>query len=233
MGNLTGFQGTDTALTTVTYDPLGRVQTVSGPSSTSYSYFQDGAISSLADATGTTSLTEDQLGRIRMAQDPLSGVTTSTAYTFDAGSRLTQRTEANGVVSGFSYSGLDQLNIKTITAPGAISPFASWASTYDPAGNRLTETVTLPTDPTAGPATFAYDTVQQLASAAFPTQALASYGYDAAHNRNTVSGTSFGFLANNAISTEGRRDRARSRTRPTRTATRPRMRRGGCSSSTA
>jgi len=102
-----------------------------------------------------------------------------------------------------SYSGLDQLNQKTLTVPGALSPFASWTNTYDPAGNRLSETVTLPTDPIAGPATFTYDTAQQLASAAFPTQVLASYGYDAAHNRNTVSGTPFGFLANNAISTEG------------------------------
>ncbi len=202
-GNLTSFQSTDTPLTTVAYDPLGRLQSVSGPSSASYSYFKDGTISSIADATGTTSFTEDQLGRIRTAQDPLSGVTTSTAYTFDAGSRLTQRTEANGLVSAFSYSGLDQLNQKTITVPGTLSPFASWTNTYDPAGNRLTETVTLPPDPIAGPATFTYDTVQQLASAAFPTQALASYGYDAAHNRNAVSGTSFGFLANNAISTEG------------------------------
>ncbi len=129
-------------------------------------------------------------------------MTTSTGYTFDAGSRLTQRTEANGLVSVFSYSGLDQLNGKTL-AVGANPAFASWTNTYDPAGNRLGETVTLPTDPIAGPATFTYDTVQQLATATFPTQALASYGYDPAHNRTTVSGTTFAFLPNNAINTEG------------------------------
>gem|GEM_PF-5680394 len=61
--NRTSFADTDVAQTTVTYDHLNRVSTVTAPSplgTTSYAYFLDGALNTVTDATGTTTFTQDR-----------------------------------------------------------------------------------------------------------------------------------------------------------------------------
>jgi RHS repeat-associated protein len=215
-GNQTSFG--DVAATTVTLDNAGRVTGVGvpgggaancvtppvGAAQTCYAYFRDGAVKSVTDATGQTVFTEDQLGRPASVADPLE--TGTTTYTIDAMGRMTQRSEASGILTAATYSGIDQLNSKTETKT---SQFASWTNSYDFAGNRTQEVSVLPGDGFAGTATFGYDTVQRLSSATQPTQAALTYGYDPASNRNSVSGgsaprgsTSFAYLVNNALNTE-------------------------------
>ncbi len=204
-GNRTIFADSDVAATNVTFDNAGRISQVSGPAgSTSYTYFLDGAQHTVTDITGTTTFTEDRLGRIATAQDPLE--TSSTVYTLDALGRMTARAEASGITTTAAFSGIDQLNSKTEAAG---STFASWTNLYDLAGNRYQETSVLPGDTFVGTATFGYDTAQRLSSASQPTQSTLNYGYDPASDRTSVSGgiaprgsTSFAYLVNNALNTE-------------------------------
>jgi YD repeat-containing protein len=59
-GNKTSFSDTDVASTAVTYDHLNRASTVTAPAplgTTTYTYFFDGAVNTITDATGTTTFT--------------------------------------------------------------------------------------------------------------------------------------------------------------------------------
>jgi RHS repeat-associated protein len=182
-GDVISFQASGGSATTVTYDDAGRVTQVQAPSgTTSYTYFLDGATKTAADPTGTTTFTEDQLGRPASTRDPLDG-TALTIYAFDAASRLTQRTEATGLVTQLGYNGVDELTTKTVKVSGAGSPFASWTSVYDAGWNTTQETSVLPGDTLAGQSSFTYDTLNQLATASLPTQPAKAYAFDAAQNR--------------------------------------------------
>jgi RHS repeat-associated protein len=97
-GNKTAYSDTDVVQTTVTYDHMNRVSTVTAPAplgTTTYTYFFDGATRTITDATGTTAFTEDRLGRTTRMVDPLNPTTYSaTSYTYDVAGRLTSRTES-------------------------------------------------------------------------------------------------------------------------------------------
>src|SRR5439155_14476449 len=82
-GNRTSFSDTDVAQTTVTYDHLNRPSTVTAPTpygTTTYTYFTDGAVNTIADANGTTTFTEDRLARVASMVTPLIAGTTSYVY---------------------------------------------------------------------------------------------------------------------------------------------------------
>ena len=99
--------------------------------STAYTYFLDGTVNTIADANGTTTFTEDRLGRVASLVTPLIAGTTS--YTYDAASRLTSRAEANGIMTTATYTGADQLASKTEVAGS--TTLASWTNVaYDLAG---------------------------------------------------------------------------------------------------
>ena len=207
-GNQTSFSDTDVAQTTVSFDHLNRPSIVTAPSplgTTTYTYFLDGAINTIADATGTTTLSEDHLGRIATMVDPLSSATTS--YTFDAASRLSGRTEANGIVTTVTYTGMDQLASKTEVAGS--TTLASWTNlTYDLAQNRTGETLTYYTgnpypDAQAGTATYKYDSLNQISQSAIPNQASANYGFDGAHNLTSNAGTTQSYNNNESLQTVG------------------------------
>lgn len=108
-GNRTSYSDSDVAQTTVTYDHLNRVSTVTATSplgTTSYNYFLDGAKNTITDANGTTTFTEDRLGRTATMVDPLNPSTNSpTSYTYDAAGRLTSRAESSpsGGSSSWAY----------------------------------------------------------------------------------------------------------------------------------
>ena len=61
------------AQTTVSYDHLNRVSTVTASSpygTTTYTYFLDAAVNTIVDANGTTTFMEDHLGRTQSMADP-------------------------------------------------------------------------------------------------------------------------------------------------------------------
>jgi RHS repeat-associated protein len=213
-GNTTSFSDTDVAQSTVTYDHVNRVSTVAGPSpacptatsyTTTYTYFLDGAVNTICDATGTTTFAEDHLGQVATMLDPLTAGTTT--YTFDTAGRLTGRTEANGIVTTVGYTGTDQLASKTEVAGS--TTLASWTSiNYDLAQNRTGETLTYYAsnpypDPQAGTAIYKYDTVNQLSQSSIPGQSAAAFGFDAAHNLTSNAGTTQAYNNNESLQTVG------------------------------
>lgn len=205
-GNRTSFSDTDVAQTTVSYDHLNRVSTVTAPSpygTTSYSYFMDGAVNTIADANGTTTFGEDGLGRTASMVTPL--IAGTTGYNYDAAGRLTSRTEANGIVTTVTYTGADQLASKTEVAGS--TTLASWTNvSYDLDQNRTAETLSYYAgnpypDAQAGTSTYLYDTLDQLSQATLPSIAAKSYGYDPAHNLTNNAGTSQSFNSNESLHT--------------------------------
>lgn len=206
--NLTSFSDTDVAQSTVTYDHLNRVSTVTAPApsgTTSYSYFLDGGLSSVADPSGTTSFTEDNLGRIAAMADPIN--VSATSYTFDAAGRLTGRTEANGIVTTATFTGADQLASKSEVS--GTTTLASWTNVaYDLAQNRSAETLSYYAgnpypDAQAGTATYQYDSMNRLSQSAIPSRATAGYGFDAAHNLTSNAGTAQAYNNNESLQTVG------------------------------
>jgi len=210
-GNMTSFSDTDVAQTTVAYDHLNRTSTVTAPSplgTTTYSYFMDGAVSSVVDATGTSTFTEDHLGRVATMVDPLNtSPNNTTSYTFDAAGRLTGRTEANGIVTTATYTGMDQLASKTEVAGS--TTLASWTSiTYDLAENRTGETLSYYAgnpypDAQAGTATYKYDSLNQISQASIPNKTTVGFGFDAAHNLTSNAGTTQAYNNNESLQTVG------------------------------
>ena len=205
----------DANRTTIAYDHLNRVSTVTAPSpygTTTYSYFLDGATNTIVDANGTTTFTEDHLGRTSGMSDPISAGTVcsaptgaTTCYTYDAAGRLTGRTEANGIVTTVGYTPIDQLASKTEV--GGSTTLVSWASiTYDLAQNRTGENLAYYSgnpfpDPQAGTATYQYDSLNQLSQANLPGKTAANYGFDPAHNLTSNAGTTQTFNANESLQT--------------------------------
>src|SRR5258708_19661004 len=71
--------------------------------------------------------------------DALTNATTS--YRYDAAGRLTSRTEANGIVSTPTYSGVDQL--VSVTHVAGSTALATWTNiSYDAPQNRIAEKLT-------------------------------------------------------------------------------------------
>jgi RHS repeat-associated protein len=137
--------------------------------------------------------------------DPLSSATTS--YTFDAASRLTGRTEANGIVTTVTYTGMDQLASKTEVAGS--TTLASWTNvTYDLAQNRTGETLAYYSgnpypDAQAGTATYKYDSLNQISQSAIPNQTTVTFGFDGAHNLTSNAGTTQTYNNNESLQTVG------------------------------
>ena len=210
-GNMIAFSDSDVAQTTVTYDHLNRPSIVTAPSgTTSYTYFQDGATQTIVDPTGTTTFTEDRLGQVATMVSPL--ITGTTTYTFDAAGRLTARTEANGIVTTVGYTGANQVASKTETtspANGNVA-LASWtAVNYDLAQNRTSETLTYyaanpyPDSHSGSPATYQYDSLNQLSQSSIPGATAATYGFDLAHNLTSNAGTAQTYNNNESLQTYG------------------------------
>ena len=121
--NKTSFADTDVAQTTVVYDHLNRVFTVTAPSPriTQYTYFLDGSVNQITDPSGTTTFTEDKLGRSTSMSDPLNGAAAiPTTYAYDAAGRLVSRTESYPSIAKVSASA------PTIARVAGTSVAATW-----------------------------------------------------------------------------------------------------------
>jgi RHS repeat-associated protein len=112
-------------------------------------------------------------------------------YTYDGNGYLSLETKGNGTFTTYTYNPAHQLVVLTNAAPGgAVQSFFNY--TYDAKGNRLTMT------DAAGLTAYAYDDLNQLTSASYPSGRHVTYAYDAMGNRTVVNdtGTNSTYTAN-------------------------------------
>jgi len=198
MGNLTQVTDRRGKITTYCYDNLNRrtfagFGTISTPgacaagsnyeSTISYTWDKGGRLQQAADsANGTITRVYDDLDRLTSETTPQTAPNTSVSYGYDAASRRTSLT-VNGQANSVSY-GYDNDSRLTQVAQGSTQVGLS----YDPAGRR-----TLLTLPNGAAVTYSYDTASQLTGITYQvggsTTGTLSYGYDAAHQRTSVTGT--------------------------------------------
>ena len=170
--------------TSWTYDNMDRVATRTDPllrPSEGFSYDVMGNLVSSTDRKGqVTSLSYDPLNRLTLAgyNTVVTGGVTSyestTAYTYDAGNRMTQAVDSAGGTITDAYDDLDRLSSET-TPQGSIS------YGYDLAGRRTSMTV-------AGQpqVTYTYDSADKLTQIAQGSTTV-GFGYDDANRRSTLT----------------------------------------------
>jgi YD repeat-containing protein len=124
-----------TGRTSYTYDPTGRVLTVTNPANIRLSYAYDaiGQRRYLAEpADGRFTYVFDVAGRIDHLINPQAQ---RTSWTYDAADRVLATRLANGTRASYSYDAADQvLRLANVTA--AATTISSFAYLYDPVGNR-------------------------------------------------------------------------------------------------
>ncbi|QCX47936.1 RHS repeat domain-containing protein [Ralstonia pseudosolanacearum] len=168
-----GFSATTTGsarTTNWTYTADGLVATSSGPrtdvaTSTTYVY---------RTADDTNSPPQYRKGDLYQIVDPLGHTTTINQY--DASGRPLQMTDANGIVTAFTYSNRGWLTSQTVTPASGAGQTTNYG--YDAVG-QLTK-VTLPDSSTVS---FSYDGAHRLTGAADSQGNSISYTLDAMGNR--------------------------------------------------
>ncbi|MEF9388529.1 RHS repeat domain-containing protein [Ralstonia solanacearum species complex bacterium KE056] len=168
-----GFSATatgSTRTTSWTYTADGQLATSSGPrtdvaTSTTYVY-------RTADDTNSPPLYRK--GDLYQIVDPLGHTTTINQY--DASGRPLQMTDANGIVTAFTYSNRGWLTSQTITPASGTAQTTNYS--YDAVG-QLTK-VTLPDSSTVS---FTYDGAHRLTGAADSQGNSIAYTLDAMGNR--------------------------------------------------
>lgn len=188
LGRVTSYQYDSQNRTVTNTDPLGGV--------TSYTYDPVGNRLSTTDAnTNTTTYTYDAINRRVTLTDPLGGVTQydyavpggPPCCTASVGSALVTRlVDADGHVTFYKYDELNrQVNIirnqgstnDVITPSDAVTTY-----TYDPVGNRLTET-----DPVGNTTSYGYDAVNRLIAATNAAGDVTTTTYDGVGNRISIT----------------------------------------------
>ncbi|MEM1222213.1 MAG: RHS repeat-associated core domain-containing protein [Verrucomicrobiota bacterium] len=169
---------------TMSYDAASRLQSVVNPLGT-FTYTHDGVTSRLASVThnGGVSAEFDYFGNAQdnrlqtiTNQTPANAVISKFDYTYDAIGRITEWTQQMGTnaaaaeVWTYGYDDADQLTSAEIAVNGSTTKEYAWA--YDPAANRLSETVDSATE------TFVYNALNQLDSSSMSV-AETSYEWDA------------------------------------------------------
>jgi RHS repeat-associated protein len=170
-----------------TYDDFDRVKSELVPledgtsAQIRYTYWKDGLRKTMTDAFNRVTFYEydgqARLERVTANQGlPDEHVTT---YTYWPDDLLKTITAPNGVVTSYDYDRADRVKAIVIARDGVT--LASYAYTYDPNGNRLTQTET-----NGGPpelTTYTYDNRDRLESVTYPGGSSVLYEYDAVSNR--------------------------------------------------
>jgi RHS repeat-associated protein len=191
-GNMTSAVHGSTT-TSISYDDAGRLSTVTQSSLTTTNTYTANRLTSRADPAGTTSFHYDNYGRIDGITDPLSG-TQATNYTYNDASQPLTRTDPAGLKATRTFDSSGALASESVAPSGGGSTLASYAYTYDKAGNVATLAQSFPSgagNTDAGTWTYTNDeqdrlTYASLAKSGGGTATLA-YGYDGAGNRTSVA----------------------------------------------
>ena len=160
--------------TTYGYDPIGRLtSSVRGGRTTGYAYDGAGRPQSVTYPVsgGSVGYAYDTAGRLQTITDWASRTTT---YGYDDASRVTSITRPGSLATTIGYDELNRPLSVATTKSG--NPLLTQTYTYDPDGNLATY------GDDAGTATFGYDDLDRLTSAAFPGGQSYTYGYDSVGN---------------------------------------------------
>jgi RHS repeat-associated protein len=185
------------------YDVQNRLQQITDPLGNAASTVYDPAGNAISqtDANGhTTNNTYDALNRRITSTDALGNVTQTiydtgtvsgcpTCGATPGSNLVTGRIDGNGKATYFKYDALDRLidtvrkvgsTADTITASDALTTM-----TYDPVGNRLTETIRCSpcsTDPTGNTTSFIYDADNRRTQMTNAAGDVTQYSHDADDN---------------------------------------------------
>ncbi len=194
--------GPGTQVSTMTYDALGDLLTLTDANSktTQYSYDPNGNLAQITDALNeSTNFAYDPMGRLISQTDPLNHTTqfeydalgrlktrtdaqhNQTKYIYDNNGNKTSETDANLNPTTYQYDNMNRVTLITYpTVPATTKQF-----TYDFRGNKLTET-----DEAGHVTKYVYDLAGQLTGVtyAFGTAdaGTVSYAYDLDGRRKTV-----------------------------------------------
>jgi RHS repeat-associated protein len=167
---------------TTQYDRLARPVNVTvsndTPATTTYAYSLTSP--SWTDPTGTYAVTLDKFDRQVALDDPVTTGTWSWSYRADGQQASVTPPSGYGSATSSTYDAAGRLT-------GLATANASFTSTYNRAGNRLSETATVTGDPQNGTATFTFDPLGRLASYALPGIRTLGATWQADPNRATLA----------------------------------------------
>ncbi|OKJ52270.1 Teneurin-1 [Streptomyces sp. CB02009] len=184
---------------TFSYDDRGLLLTANGPSgSSSFAYDGDGGMTSRTDASGTSTFGYDTAGRVKTANDGLTGSTAT--YGYDVNSNVTSIDYGTGKAKrSFGYDKLERLTSDSLTSPTG-KTLASFTYGWDASDNLTSKTTTGLTGSTAN--TYTYDWADRVMSWNNGTTNEV-YGYDASGNRTRVGGDTYTYDARNRLTSDG------------------------------
>ena len=201
-GNITRRTYPDGTQATYAYDDAERLESVtSGGVTTSYAYDPAGDLTQTTLPTGNgyqQLRTYDRADRVTDVENTNGTVLSDFAYTLDPVGNPTEvvRTGSLPETETFTYDASDRLTgvcFQSGTCPGGSDPFIRW--TYDPVGNRLTETRP------AGQTSYSYNSGDELTSRSGLGGSV-SYNYDQNGNETAAGSGTFTYdLTNRLAST--------------------------------
>jgi RHS repeat-associated protein len=180
-------QQTSTRVLTRTYDDFDRVKTETvpledgGTATIRYTYWRNGVRKTMQDVFGRVTFYEydgkNRLSRVTANQGrPDQHVT---EYTYWPDDLLKTIAAPNGVLTSYGYDRADRVTSIAITHETVT--LLSYAYTYDPNGNRLSQLETNGGVPEL--TTYTYDRRDRLVTVTYPSGASVEYGYDQVSNR--------------------------------------------------
>ena len=125
-GNLTSQTDARGQITRYTYDEINRVTSMTYGNITDRYIWDQGAngighLTSMTDATGSTSWAYDSQGRLQQTTQTTQGLTSTTRYSYDSNGRLAALTSPSGLTVGYRYNSNGQVEDININGTPAIS----------------------------------------------------------------------------------------------------------------
>jgi RHS repeat-associated protein len=183
---LTAQIGATPLTTTTSYDGDYRPTAVVDPLGRAFAFAYDAAgnrVSASYPNGASASYSYDARDRLTDLATTVEGApVASFAYVLDAAGRRTQVSEADGTVRRYGYDSIDRLTAEQVT--GSLSYARTFS--YDPVGNRLTQTgagAAAGADGGTATVSYAYDTRDRLL-----TENATTYSYDSNGNVTGKSG---------------------------------------------
>jgi YD repeat-containing protein len=135
-----------------------------------------------ADPTGSYQSTLDRFDRVTSLSDPVNPL--SFTWQYHADGQPSGATQPNSNFTAITYDALGRPSTRVTKAGGTTSQ-ASYSWTRNQAGQVLSETTAIATDPTNDTRTLAYDPLGRLVS--YSDGTTTTYAWDAVPNRTAVT----------------------------------------------